>query len=62
MYDRERFKSEPRPVSRDADRPMPYPETRMQTWAELEWERRRADPFGGYARQIEADVLRSMVR
>ncbi|RKT44725.1 hypothetical protein [Thiocapsa rosea] len=64
MYDTDldRDYRDARPRSTGRLRPdcRPEPELRMQTWAELQWETEQQKRFGPYARQIEADVLRSL--
>jgi hypothetical protein len=59
MYDinLDRDYRDARPVRMDRD--AAHPELRLQTWAEAEWTNRQKDRFGPYARQIEADLLKS---
>jgi hypothetical protein len=62
MYDSELDHDSPdaRPRSAERLRPDGRPEKRMQTWAELQRATEQQRRFGPYARQIEADVLRSL--
>ncbi|QVL48022.1 MAG: hypothetical protein KFB96_20590 [Thiocapsa sp.] len=62
MYDIDLDRDYPDARLRSADRLRPdaRPELRMQTWAELQWEAEQQKQFGPYARQIEADALRSL--
>jgi hypothetical protein len=59
MYDidLDRDYRDARPVQTDRD--VAHPELRLQTWAEVAWANRQKDRFGSYARQIEADLLKS---
>ncbi|NCC28354.1 MAG: hypothetical protein EOM22_09475 [Gammaproteobacteria bacterium] len=62
MYDidLDRDYRDDRPCLAGCLHPDAQPELRMQTWAELQWATEQQKPFGPYARQIEADVLRSL--
>lgn len=62
MYDidLDRDYRDARPYSTQPLRPDVQPELRMQTWVEVQWANKQQKRFGPYARQIEADVLRSL--
>jgi hypothetical protein len=62
MYDSELDHDYPdvRPRAAESLSPDGRPEQRMQTWAELQRATEPQRRFGLYARQIEADVLRSL--